>query len=111
MARFAVGAKKFAVHNGVPSFTVGHIDDPVGGTAEQGIVSATATLVADGATPTQAHVTTLNTNLTSFNNNLAAAKDVIVSFDASTITSRSQLRQALAAIGQFLESSNAIPTP
>jgi hypothetical protein len=57
------------------------------------VTTNVATLVADGASPTQAHVTTLNTNHTK----LAAAitGDVSVIWDGSTITSRNQLRHAL----------------
>lgn len=58
------------------------------------VTANVATLVADGASPTQGHVTTLNTNYTA----LAAAvsgADVVVTWDASVVTSRSALRAAL----------------
>ena len=63
-----------------------------------------ATLVSDGALPTQAHVTTLNTNwgtfLTSYNAVVAAialsSDDVIVSFKTSLTTN--QRRDALRAV-------------
>ncbi len=72
-------------------------------TTDMATVSAdVATLVADGATPTQGHVNTLNTDFAAVNTAytaLAAAigSDVTVVWDASTITSRNQLRAALQA--------------
>jgi hypothetical protein len=68
-----------------------------------------ATLVADGASPTQAHVTTLNTNWGTLVTDLALATtaastqataingDVTVMWNASTITHRNQMRAALRA--------------
>lgn len=57
------------------------------------VVANTATLVADGVSPTQAHVNTLNTNVTALNNALAG--HVVVMWDASVVTTRNQLRRAL----------------
>lgn len=57
------------------------------------VVSDTATLVADGASPTQGHVTTLNTDVTALNSALAG--DVVVLWDGTVVTSRNQLRTAL----------------
>lgn len=65
------------------------------------VVTDTATLVADGASPTQGHVTTLNTDVTALNN--AMAGDVVVVWDGSTITSRRQLRAALRAALKAVE--------
>jgi len=60
------------------------------------VTADVATLVADGASPTQGHVNTLNTDYTA----LAAAitGDVSVIWDGSTITSRNQLRAALRKV-------------
>lgn len=57
------------------------------------VTTDVATLVADGASPTQAHVTSLNTAYTA----LAAAinGDVTVVWNGATITSVSQLKAAL----------------
>jgi len=57
------------------------------------VVSATATLVADAASPTQAHVTTLNAAVTPLN--AALTGNVVVMWDTSVITKRNQLREAL----------------
>jgi hypothetical protein len=72
-----------------------------------------ATLVADGATPTQAHVNTLNTNWTTMKTDMIALHnaivayeadiaagttvggDVILSFDAAKVGKRSVLRRAV----------------
>lgn len=59
------------------------------------VVTDTATLVSDGATPTQAHVNTLNTDVTAFN--AAITGDVTVYFDTTKITTVNQLRSVLAA--------------
>lgn len=61
-----------------------------------------ATLVADGASPTQGHVTTLDTDFSAANAAYTALAgtingDVTVVWDSSTITSRNQMRAALAA--------------
>ena len=48
-----------------------------------------ATLVADGATPTQAHVTAANTAYTAFT---SALGDVELSYDTTNVTSVSSLR-------------------
>lgn len=52
-----------------------------------------STLVADGASPTQAHVTTLNTDFSALNTALAG--DVVVIWDGAVVTHRNQLRHAL----------------
>lgn len=65
------------------------------------VVTDTATLVSDGASPTQAHVTTLNTDVTALN--AALAGDVVVVWDGSVITSRPQLRAALLLALQAVE--------
>lgn len=109
MARFAVGAKVGAAPN---AFTVGHIVDAVNGAttaADQATVAAdVATLVADGATPTQAHVTTLNTDWTAFIADIApvpANADVVLSFDAAAVLTKSQLRLAVEAILRVVDGS------
>lgn len=72
-----------------------HSTSPNGGGAPDiaTVVANTATLVADGASPTQAHVTALNTSVTALNS--AVAGHVVVIWDASVVTSRTQLRAAL----------------
>lgn len=66
------------------------------------VTADVATLVADGASPTQAHVTTLNTDYTA----LAAAinGDVSVVWDTTKITHRNQLRAALTRALHAVES-------
>lgn len=73
------------------------------------VAADVATLVADGASPTQAHVTTLNTDwgtlLTAINaiNSVATTGDVTVIWNAATITKRNQLRAALKAALKAVE--------
>ncbi len=57
------------------------------------VTADVATLVADGASPTQAHVTTLNTDYTA----LAGAinGDVTIIWNGAVVTKRNQLRAAL----------------
>lgn len=67
------------------------------------VAAAIAVLVADGATPTQAHVTTLNSAWTTLLAEITAAKaagtgDVVLSVDLSTITTGNQLRYALRTL-------------
>lgn len=65
------------------------------------VVSNKDTLVADGASPTQGHVNTLNTNLTALN--AAFAGHVVVVWDGAVVTSRPQLRAALKAALEAVE--------
>jgi hypothetical protein len=57
------------------------------------VVTDTATLVADGASPTQGHVTTLNTDVAALN--AALAGDVVLIWDGAVVTHRNQMRVAL----------------
>ena len=59
------------------------------------VVTDTATLVADAASPTQGHVNTLNTDVTALN--AALSGDVVLMWDSSVVTHRNQLRSALQA--------------
>jgi hypothetical protein len=105
MARFSVSATmNAATVNGTPTVaSVGGTQDASGNTAT--VAANVATLVADGASPTQAHVTTLNTNWGALLNMITPTnKDVILSFDASVITTRTALRQAVAALLATIES-------
>jgi hypothetical protein len=67
------------------------------GTAPDSVTVAAnvATLVADGASPTQAHVTTLNTNFGLMN--AAYTANASLSFDTSAVTTMNQLRALLRA--------------
>lgn len=65
------------------------------------VVSDTATLVSDGASPTQGHVNTLNTDVTALN--AALAGDVVLMWDGSVVTKRAQLRAALHAALRAVE--------
>lgn len=78
------------------------------------VAAAVAALVADGASPTQAHVTTLNSAWGTLNADISAANtaagtaktdadnlatafsgDVTITWDASVVTHRNQMRHAL----------------
>lgn len=87
---------------GPTSFLLGGNGTPTAVPSTVAVAADVATLVADGATPTQAHVTTLNTDWGTLNTALAAmvpeTGDVYVSFDATKITTRRQLREALEQV-------------
>lgn len=78
----------FAAGSGLTPFTSAGND---GGTA---LAAAVAVLVADGATPTQAHVTTANAALP------AVQGDLNVSYDTAKITTVNQLKRACDALLQ-----------
>jgi hypothetical protein len=66
------------------------------------VAADVATLVADGASPTQAHVTTLNSDWGTLNTAVAAvstaiSSDMSVVWDNAKITNLNQLRAALNA--------------
>lgn len=67
-----------------------------GGTA---LIAAIGVLVADGATPTQAHVTTANAALPPIQG------DLTVSFDNTKITTVNQLKRACDALLQAARGS------
>lgn len=97
MARFAVSCKV----NADGSSAAGVISDVVNSVATTAVDTDVATLVADGAAPTQAHVNTLNTDWTALKAGTGAIptnEDVVLSFDASVITTRTKLRNAVQAL-------------
>jgi hypothetical protein len=71
-------------------------------TAYSSVASAIATLVADGASPTQAHVTTLNTAWTTLKAALDthAAADVSLLYNTATVNTTNKGSSALRAIEQ-----------
>lgn len=87
------------------------IADPNGTAPATTTVAAdVATLVADGATPTQAHVTTLNTDWGTFLTSLTAytggvgnlSKDFTFMYNPSTVTKMNQVRSALRHLERLL---------
>lgn len=112
MARVCYGVTISGSVNGAPRVTAsGPTDDPYTGAAETSVdgsvttvAANVATLVADAAAPTQAHVTTLNTNWGTLSTAWTALKagpafgDVVVSVNLANITTRTQLKAALDAI-------------
>lgn len=88
--------------------------DPIGNSAAVVAAQTTvdadvAVLVADGASPTQAHVTTLNTHMTTLDaaiaaasgNNLLGGADVVLLFDSTVVANNSNLRAFLRALTQL----------
>jgi len=92
---------------------------------DQGTVAAAvATLVADGASPTQAHVTALNTAWGPLNTAITAetalqatvtsdvktlaSGNLVVSYDASVITTRHELKEALLAALRVVDGSGTL---
>jgi hypothetical protein len=72
------------------------------------VAADVATLVSDGATPTQGHVTTLNTdwgvlNTAAANVSSAVTGDVSLVWDASVVTSLNALRHAVAVAIRLAE--------
>lgn len=67
------------------------------------LAAAMAVLVADAASPTQAHVTTANTALTAITP--VGGKDLVVSIDRTKINSISSLRAAFNLMIQAARSS------
>lgn len=77
-----------------------------------------ATLVADGASPTQAHVDALNTDWGALKTDWDAllaglpgvptTADVVISFDASTVVTRSVLRRAVLRLLEAIEGHSAL---
>lgn len=74
--------------------------DAVSYAAQQELVAtfeaALAVLVADGASPTQAHVTTANNAYT--NVKAIWAKDFVVDYDRATVDTDNEKRQAMRAM-------------
>lgn len=93
-----------AIPGGGYSVSNGTIANPNGTAPATTTVAANvATLVADGASPTQGHVTTLNTNwgtfltaYTAYVGGVAAlTADVTLMFNPSTVTTMNQIRASL----------------
>lgn len=78
------------------------------------VAADVATLVADAALPTQAHVTTLSGHWTTLlaaitGQTVANSGDVSVSIDTSTITTYTQLKACLDAILRAARGSGQFP--
>ena len=107
MARFAVKYSPSTGGNGL-------VTDPLdtGGALYGVVVSTLATLVADGPSPTQAHVTAVNNAWTAYIALLAtAAGDMLLSINGTTITSGNQVRAGLLMMQSVLAGSNRLATP
>lgn len=132
MARLALGATLGQSHGGgkfntssgaiVPNLTVATTADDnagtVSGTLTTNVAAAVAVLVADAASPTQAHVNTLNTTwgllataIATAKTSTAAAKvavaskDVILDIDTSVVTTQNGVRAAMRELMQALAGS------
>lgn len=66
------------------------------------LVAAIATAVADGASPTEAHVTDIDTAYTALAADIAGvpsiSSDVVLSYNTTSVTTKSTLRQAVEAL-------------
>lgn len=104
MARRAVAAKVASTtiaQGGVKLSFLGHVDDVINSVATTTVNTDVATLVADGATPTQAHVNTLNTDWTALKAGTAIVPpttDIIISYDITAVGSFNVLKQAVALL-------------
>lgn len=104
MARAAVACKVQArLGNGTAVLTAhARPVDPVNGatiaTTQAAVAAALAVLVADGASPTEGHVTTLDAAYTALVADIAplpANADVVISYNATTVVDLNALRQAV----------------
>jgi uncharacterized protein involved in propanediol utilization len=93
------------------------VADAVNGSAfvtdQTAFEAALAVLVADAASPTQAHVTTANDAYTTFKADFAAGggpatADVVLSFNATAVVTRTMLRRAIERLLQAIEGSDAL---
>jgi hypothetical protein len=126
MARISVGLKVksslLGQGTGANFRNVGHFADvtqTVSSTAVAADIAAVdaavATLVADGATPTQAHVTTLNTAQGTLDTDWAAllaglpgipaAADVVLSYNATNVVSKNILLRAIDRLVEVVKGS------
>ena len=89
-----------AVPDGRYSSTVGRL----GGADYTTVAANIATLVADGATPTQAHVTTLNSNWTTLKGLIdgQTGANATLILDLSAVTNMNQVRSILRALEHAL---------
>jgi len=77
---------------------------PVGQTNFAAVSAALAVLVADAASPTQAHVTTLNTAMTTFLTN-----DIVLMINSSAnVASKNKLDEVLRSMRRLVEGSNLL---
>lgn len=92
-----------ALPNGKYSTSVGRL----GGADYTTVAANIATLVADGATPTQGHVTTLNTNWATFKSLVdgQTGANATLILDLSQVTKMNQVRSILRAYEQALAGS------
>ena len=74
--------------------------------------SALATLVADGASPTQSHVTSVNAAYTTFKADIAAlggvADDVTILFNAANVASVSALDKVIRQLLRIVQGSGIL---
>lgn len=93
------------------TLSASHLPEATQTVASTTVAANIATLVADGAAPTQAHVTTLNTNWAALLAGLPgipAKVDVVLSFDATVVGTRSNLRRAIEALLAVVDSGNSL---
>lgn len=108
MARYAVSLKVLGDNK---SFSGGLAADTVNSVSTATVNTDVATLVADGAIPTQAHVNTLNTDWSALKAGIGAIPDntdVVLSFDAAVVKTNTVLRRALRALEKIVEGSAAL---
>lgn len=96
-------------NDGRKQYTAGGGVAPVVTATSATVAADVATLVADGATPTQAHVTTLNTDwaalLAQINALAAETGDFYFSYDVAKITTLNDLNTALDSIRRQAQSA------
>lgn len=81
------------------------------GTLTTNVAAAVAVLVADGASPTQAHVTTLNTawgplaTAVAAANTASTAANVVLDIDTSVVTTKNGVKAAMRDLLRTLDGS------
>lgn len=122
MARIAFGATlggnlgegRFSTSSGsvAPAITNANTAN---GTLKTDVAAAVAVLVADGASPTQAHVTTLNVAWGLLATAIAAAAtgaaaaNVVLDIDNTVVTTRNGVKAAVAELLRTVEGSGLAP--
>lgn len=106
MASYAVGV---TITSGQPGAVNGYRPNSITAAQLDTVTADVATLVADGATPTEAHVTTLDTDWTAaVAGQDAASDDVVLTVNATNVVTLTALRRAMAALYQYYAGSNLL---
>lgn len=106
MASYAVGT---TITSGQPGAVNGYRPNSVTAAQLDTVDADVAVLVADGATPTQGHVDTLNTDWTALvAGKDAAPDDVVMIVNATNVVTLTALRRAMDRLYQYYAGSSVL---